>query len=155
MSLYSAIRRGFSYLDLKKREKTLVPGSICYVPCPAKYYRLGYVTWIANEVSGYVHVGITDLFLKTIQSLAQIELLPENEELIQGSYCATIQSEDGLPHAVLSPISGRILMQNPELSHSCTLLEKDPYFRGWLYKVIPSDYDYEIKNLVSCKLDMF
>jgi CheY-like chemotaxis protein len=152
--LCSAIIRGLNYLDIREKEKMPESNSISFVSCPAKYFRLGYVSWISQELSGYVHIGITDLFLRTIQTISSIDFLPEHEDLIQGSYCANIKSDDGLLHPVLAPISGRILEQNREFSGVCSLLEKDPYFRGWLYKVLPSDYDYEIKNLVSCKLDM-
>lgn len=152
--LCSAIHRGFNYLKISENARIKESDSISDVPCPPKYFRLGYVSWISKENSGYVHVGVTDLFLKTIQTLNGISLFPMDGELVQGTYCAHIKSVNGLEHSVLAPISGRILEQNRDLSRSCSLLEKDPYFKGWLYKILPSDYDYEIENLVSCKLDM-
>jgi CheY-like chemotaxis protein len=150
----STIRRGFKYLDIRAEEQTRNSGSIIYVPCPAKYHRLGYMTWIFKDNTGFVFVGITDLFIKTIQSIEKITMEDTNEDLIQGSYCAQIDSNDGLVHSVLSPLSGKILEKNQDLLKSCTLLEKDPYFKGWLYKILPSDYEYELGNLVSCKLDI-
>jgi len=35
------------------------------------------------------------------------------------------------------------------------LLEKDPYFKAWLYKIIPSDYLTEIKFLTNCQIENY
>ena len=56
-------------------------------------------------------------------------------------------------HKVLSPVSGRIVEVNENLKKNPNLIEKDPYFEGWIYRVIPADLDYEIKNLVPCSSD--
>lgn len=40
-----------------------------FVACPVKYYRLGDNTWIYVENDGSAKIGITDLFLKTIQTI--------------------------------------------------------------------------------------
>jgi glycine cleavage system H lipoate-binding protein len=152
--LCSAIHRGFNYLKISESMAIGDSVSISYVPCPPKYNRLGYVSWIYKEVSGYVYIGVTDLFIKTIRTFNSVSLFSKDSELYQGAYCGQIKSEDGLVHSVLAPISGRILEQNHDVSQSCSLLEKDPYFKGWLYKVLPADFEYEVENLVSCKLDM-
>ena len=76
------------------------------------------------------------------------------EEIFQGSYCANIITDKDVQHSILAPLSGRILEINNEVQKNTSLLEKDPYFGGWLYRIVPSDYEYEIKNLVSGRLEM-
>jgi len=152
--LCSAIRRGLTYLDLRQQEQQKAGESIVYVPCPPKYYRLGYTTWISKDYRGSVLIGITDLFMKTVKTVNEVELMSPQEELVQGSYCASLISDEDVQHPLLAPLSGRILENNIKLIKNHTLLEKDPYFEGWLYRIIPSDFNYEIKNLVSCSLEI-
>jgi len=150
--LSSAIIRGLKYIEINEADKNRNGGVISFVPCPPKYYRLGYTTWISRDKNGAFLVGATDLFLKTVQSVKKIELLRAREEIVQGSYCATLISHDEMSHPILGPLSGRIINHNSRIIENPSLLEKDPYFDGWLYRIIPSDFDYEIKNLISCRV---
>lgn len=155
--LLSSITRGLRYtrlLSLETEEKAdEVTSTILYVPCPAKYFRLGYSTWVMVEHDGSVLAGVTDLFLKVIESVSSINFTNIDEEIIQGISFCSFTSEDELSHELLSPISGRIIERNNALSENISLVEKDPFFDGWLYRIIPSDIDYDLKNLTSCSSD--
>lgn len=124
-----------------------------YVPCPAEYYRLGYLSWALIEQKGTGLIGIMDLFLKTISAVQEIELFALDYDLDQGSVCARIISKDNLRHDILSPLSGRIIERNDPLLSTPETVEKDPYFSGWLYRIIPADVAYELKHLTSCIQD--
>ena len=155
--LLAAVRRGLNYARLQDaaREASAAerPSTLAYVPCPPKYYRLGYTSWVAVEGSGMVLVGVTDLFLKTIDAVQGIVLRSPEEEVIQGSSCAVITAVDGLEHGVLSPVSGRIVEVNHGLEAAPTVMERDPYFEGWLYRVLPSELEYDLQHLISCSSD--
>jgi glycine cleavage system H protein len=127
--------------------------SIIYVPCPPKYFKLGYSTWVFKEFSGLVLIGCTDLYLKTTGSIKKMFFRESGEEIFQGSHCGEIKSDDGVSHLIIAPMSGKIIERNRDLFEDSTILEKDPYFRGWLYKIIPSAYEYEIESLISCSVD--
>ena len=88
--------------------------------------------------------------VKLLLSIKTIELLNLDEVIVQGNSCAQFESGDGLVHKFLAPIGGKILKRNSELLENPALIEKDPYFEGWLYKVIPSDIGYETKSLIPC-----
>jgi CheY-like chemotaxis protein/glycine cleavage system H lipoate-binding protein len=155
--LLSSIHRGLRYgeiqrtmPDIRRKSEDI---SLAYVPCPSTYYRLGYTSWLSPDRSGIVAMGITDLFLKTIDVVRAIDIQEMNHEIEQGNVCALIQSTDNLVHPVLSPVSGRIVEVNEELVSSATILEKDPYFKGWIYRIIPSELEYELKHLISCSSD--
>lgn len=124
-----------------------------YVDCPMKYFRLGYSSWLFEERDGSVLVGVCDIFLKAIESVVDIELYLPEDEISQGINCMTIKSENDRIHKILSPISGRIIEVNPKLKTNPNLIEKDPYFEGWVYRVIPADFGYEQKKLVPCSSD--
>ena len=155
--LLSSIYRGLKYLEIQKKlleyKNHKNDETIIYVPCPAKYFRLGYSSWIYSDSSGSAVIGVTDLFLKTIDLIDDIELQKVDEEIVQGNSCALIKMKDDMVHVLLSPVSGRIIERNNMLLEDKRIIEKDPYFSGWLYRVIPSDWEYEIKHLTPCSSD--
>ncbi len=155
--LLSTVRRGMKYQELSQsfnaaaRERNdLYP---VYVPCPPSYYRLGYAGWVKVESDGSVKTGLSDLFIKVLGGIRRIEFFEREEETVQGNVCARVETEDQLIHNLLAPITGKILNFNEALSQNCALVEKDPYFRGWLYTILPSDLEYELKHLTPCSSD--
>ena len=155
--LLTAVHRGLNYGKIQDATQMVAalspPTSLTYVPCPPKYYRLGYASWVSVEGSGTVLVGVSDLFLKTIDGVQSVGLASADEEIVQGSPCATISSPDGLAHGVLSPVSGRIVETNTVLASTPAVVERDPYFQGWLYRVLPTDLEYALHALTSCSSD--
>ncbi len=79
--LLNSVSRGMKYLEIQKRikenEKLIRDSVLIYVPCPAKYYRLGYATWVSMESKGTALIGITDLFLKTIDSISDYSIFKD------------------------------------------------------------------------------
>lgn len=160
--LLSVVYRGLKYAEIYESLVQSPAGSaevatnaLAHVPCPAKYYRLNYSGWVNLEFDGSATIGVTDLFLKTIHSITKINLANIDEEIIQGYTCAHFETNDTLTHQFLSPITGRILKRNEKLIENISLIEKDPYFSGWLYTVVPSNLEYELKHLSSCSSDRF
>ena len=155
--LLNSILRAIKYFKIQKRIKEQeIPGSdnsLIYVPCPAKYSRLGYASWVSLENKGTALIGITDLFLKTIDSIKGIEFIKTEDETIQGVACVHFLCIDNLIHPVLAPLSGRIIERNEALLKDITILEKDPYFQGWIYRIIPNETEYELKHLIPCSSD--
>lgn len=153
----SAISRGLQYsrvhrrIDDAKSSKSEEP--IAHVPCPPKYYRLGNISWINMETEGIATLGVSDLYLETIEKLKGINLLEVENQINQGESCASFICEEELEHHFLSPVSGRILKVNERLLEDINLLEKDPYFEGWVYKLIPADLEHDMKFLVPCASD--
>jgi CheY-like chemotaxis protein len=153
--LLSSIHRGIRYAGFMKDVQPRageIP-KIDFAPCPVTYYRLGYLTWAKLEDDGSLKVGVTDIFLQTIRTIKKIDLFQIDEEIIQGNTCAQIETEIGLMHNILSPLTGRIVERNDEILENKDLMEKDPYFKGWMYTIIPSDLDYELKHLIPCSSD--
>jgi FixJ family two-component response regulator/glycine cleavage system H lipoate-binding protein len=154
--LLSSIYRANKYQQIKEKQKHSVANNqkieLYYVDCPAKYYRLGHASWLCEERDGSVLVGVCDLFLKTIDSISDIEFFEPEDEIAQGISCLTVRSDEKI-HKIHSPVSGRIIEVNQNLKSNFNLFEKDPYFEGWVYRVIPADIGYEINNLVPCSSD--
>ena len=123
-------------------------------PCPPRYFRLGFDSWMNNAEEGLVSIGITDLFLKSIGTLKEIEFMNIGETIYQGSACLKIINSNDFSHQLLSPISGKIIDMNEKVIVNKILLEKDPYFQGWIYKMIPSNLEYDLNNITPCSTDI-
>ncbi|MDP2866085.1 MAG: hypothetical protein Q8O90_07575, partial [Elusimicrobiota bacterium] len=115
--------------------------------CPAQYHRLGRLSWVKPESEGSVLVGAGGLFIRSIEPLKSLELLRPGDETIQGSACAVAVSEAGDRHPVLCPVSGRIAEVNSGAAANPSLVEKEPYSGGWLYRVLPSNLQEELGRL--------
>ncbi|HCY74864.1 MAG TPA: hypothetical protein DHV28_03005 [Ignavibacteriales bacterium] len=155
--LLSSVYRANNYQRIKEKQKQLylqkLNDEVLYVPCPSKYLRLGYSTWIFQEREGSVLIGVCDLFMKTLEATQEIEFQDTEDEIAQGISCASLKCSNDRNHKILSPISGRIVEVNEKIKKYPSLIEKDPYFEGWIYRVIPANLDYEIKYLISCSSD--
>jgi CheY-like chemotaxis protein len=152
--LSNSVIRGMNYLKLQNMVNNSDSNSdIVYVPCPAKYFRLGNISWVCEENTGSVLIGANDLFVKTINSVSGIELFNTDDEVVQGNACAFIKDKDERMHPLLSPLSGRIIEVNNTIVADKNLVEKDPYFEGWFYRLIPSHSEYELRNLINCSSD--
>ena len=151
----NSVYRAMQYINLmaKFKDPKRPKDTIIFVPCPARYFRLGYSAWAVEENAGSVLVGASDLLLKTIENISSLELLKTDEEIVQGNMCAQIIDSEERSHTLLSPLSGRILEVNELLLQNVSIIEKDPYFEGWFYRLLPSDSEYELKNLTNCSSD--
>jgi len=148
----STIKRGLKYNQLLNSKKTK-NDPLALIPCPPKYFRLGYSSWMNQGYDGTVFTGATDSFIKTVEPIKSIELLDIDENVNQASPFAKFTGEDELIYQLYSAVSGRIIARNEKLFDNLSLLEKDPYFEGWLYRMIHNDLEYEKKLLTSCSSD--
>jgi len=122
-------------------------GSMPFVPCPDHYLRLGCVSWALMEDEGTARIGVSDLFLKATEGIRAFELAEPGEDLVQGIPCAVATSPDGSAHGIMCPMSGKVLEVNEEVQANPSLVEKDPYFKGWLYRILPSDPESNLQWL--------
>lgn len=122
-------------------------GLMSYVPCPVNYHKLGYVSWVLMEDEGTARIGVTDLFVKASEGIREIELSTPGEVLVQGIPCASATSPDGSKHDIMCPMGGKILEVNADALSTPALIEKDPYFRGWLYQILPTNPESNLQWL--------
>ena len=88
-----------------------------------------------------------DLYAFDDLSGRQVDPTPVGEQLVQGVPCAFATSTDGAVHGIMCPMGGKILEVNEEALSDPLLVEKDPYFRGWLYRILPSNPDSNLRWL--------
>lgn len=155
--LSNTIHRGMNYYKLNEEiaDGLRVSGKThsLYVACPPQYYRLGYLSWARLSDDGTAEIGIVNLFFELIESTKNLRLQKEESKIFQGNYCMTIIDSSDNEHSVPSPLSGKIIEINNKVIENINLLGKDPYFEGWIYRIIPSNIEYELKQLTPCSSD--
>ena len=154
--LTSVFKRGMEYTKIFNKIASDNKGDdlLSIIPCPPKYFRLGFDSWMNEEYEGAVKIGVTDLFLNSVGTLNSVELMGVDENLHQGSSALKIVDSNEDIHQVLAPISGKIISVNIKIIENINLLAKDPYFDGWIYTVIPFSLESEVENLTSCSSDI-
>ncbi|MEW6666063.1 MAG: glycine cleavage system protein GcvH [Thermodesulfobacteriota bacterium] len=94
-----------------------------------------------------VTVGMSDFFQKEAGDIVFLDLPDEGEEVSQGEVCGKIQSRKwiGKLHA---PVSGEIVAKNEEVEEDTSLINKDPYGKGWILVIEASDLESDLANLI-------
>lgn len=124
-----------------------------YVAPPSQYYRLGYLSWVNISNDGIATTGIINLFFELTESIKRIKITNKDSNVILGQSFLTIFDTADSEHSILSPVSGKIIEINEKLFDNQNLMEKDPYFEGWIYKIIPSDTKHDLSQLTPCSSD--
>ncbi len=114
------------------------------------YYMLGH-TWIKVEAQNQVTVGIVHEFLKTVGIITQVELPKVGDVVSQGNVCGKITDAEGLTHRIWSPASGRVTEVNGKLQEDTSLLRREPYLGGYLFRIETSNLEEDIKGLLLAK----
>jgi len=102
-------------------------------------------TWI--RVSGRKGtIGITDYAQEALGDIVYIDM-PEVDNAVEAdSEISEIESTKATS-AVISPVSGKIIKINEELSESPEVINEDPYGKGWI-AVIELENPSEAEDLM-------
>jgi glycine cleavage system H protein len=111
--------------------------------------------WVRALPSGQVEVGITDHAQSALGDLVFVEVPQVDRKLAVGEACAVVESVKAASD-VYSPVAGRVVAHNEDLSQKPELLNSDPYGAGWLMRIeldakapallSPSEYQQFLKE---------
>jgi glycine cleavage system H lipoate-binding protein len=105
------------------------------------YYAPGH-TWVRPVGRQRVRVGFDDLAQRLFQAPMGLTLAPIGTVVRAGEPAGEVRT----PHRraqIVSPVSGTITSVNRSVREDVSLLHRDPYSRGWLFTVAPSDKAFE------------
>jgi len=95
-----------------------------------------------------VTVGMTDFFQKEAGDIVFVDFPEEEDEVSQGEVCGKIQSRKWIGNLV-APVSGEVAEINEDLEDDTTLINKDPYGKGWIIVIEATDeLESELENLI-------
>lgn len=102
--------------------------------------------WARIE-KGKARIGITDYAQKQLREIVYVELPSAGDTITQNDPFGTVESVKAVSDLV-APISGTIEEVNEELESKPELLNEDPYDKGWLLVVTPTNLDAELKEIM-------
>jgi glycine cleavage system H protein len=94
--------------------------------------------WVRTHADGSVEIGITDHAQHALGDLVFVEVPEAGRKVAAGEACAVVESVKAASD-VYSPIAGEVLEGNAELASTPELINQDPYGRGWMMRVKPSN----------------
>ena len=102
--------------------------------------------WIKVE-GDKVRMGITDYAQKQLREIVYAELPDAGMEVKQNEPYGTLESVKAVSDLVAA-VSGTIEEVNAEVQSKPEVLNEDPYVKGWLLLVKPSNLQAELANLM-------
>ena len=102
--------------------------------------------WIKIE-GDKVRMGLTDYAQKQLREIVYAELPEPGTEVKQNEPYGTVESVKAVSD-LIAAISGTVEEVNEEAQSKPELLNEDPYVKGWLLVVKPSNLQAELPNLM-------
>ncbi len=102
-------------------------------------------TWTHLEKSGIAKVGLDDLLLHITGDVKIRNLKKPGNFINKGESLADID-HNGKLLQLTSPISGRVTNSNTLLSEHPGVINEDPYEKGWIYEIRPSEWIAETES---------
>jgi len=102
--------------------------------------------WVKIE-NGKIRMGITDYAQKQLREIVFVELPSAGGTVKANEPFGSVESVKAVSD-LISPLSGTIDQTNTEVTSKPELLNEDPYQKGWLLLITPSNLDTELKALM-------
>ena len=145
--LRGLVARAFKKAESEDRRKGAVSGA----QIPAGYYYMLGHTWLKVQENNQAAVGVVPDFLKTVGIITQLDLPKVNEAITQGNVCGKISDADGFAHRIWSPASGRVIEVNARLAADFSILRRDPFAEGFLFRLETDNLEEDLKGLLLAK----
>ena len=102
--------------------------------------------WVRVEGES-VFVGITDFAQKELGDIVYVDVDTEGDTIEQEEVFGSVEAVKTVSDLMM-PVSGEIVAFNEVLEDEPELVNSDPYGRGWMIKVLISDFT-ELDSLLS------
>jgi glycine cleavage system H lipoate-binding protein len=100
------------------------------------YYAEGH-TWL-RRAGRELSVGLDDLAQRLLAGTDAIDLPSPGRIVRAGEIVGAVRCGDKRA-GIVTPVAGTIAAVNDAVARDPSLIHRDPYGRGWLYRVAPSD----------------
>jgi len=103
-------------------------------------------TWAHMQKSGDARVGLDDLLLH-ITGPVKLTMIRGVGATVSKGEPVSVIGHEGRRLIIASPVSGEIVAVNPIPDKDPSILNSDPYGKGWIYSIRPSSWISETGNL--------
>ena len=104
----------------------------------------------AHVEDGKVRIGVTEYAQKQLREIVFAELPSAGDEIKKNDPYGTVESVKAVSDLV-APLSGKIDKVNDEVVDQPELINEDPYNKGWLVVISPTNLQAELKQLMDFK----
>ena len=140
---WMALNRKVSVKEQFRKAFGVLSAAVLRIPQGIFYSR--HHTWAYLEKSGIAKVGLDDLLLHITGEVSINHLKHPGDMINKGDLIARIDQQDKSLN-IFSPISGTMIDTNPGLNENPEILNADPYGKGWVYTIKPSNWVVEIPS---------
>ena len=102
--------------------------------------------WIKVEADTAI-VGITDFAQEQLSDIVYVDLGAVGKTINQEQAFGTIEAVKAVSD-LYAPVSGEITAINEDLKNTPDLVNKEPYGKGWMVIIEPSNLDDDLTRLV-------
>ncbi len=94
----------------------------------------------ARQEDDEIVVGISDHAQEQLGDIVYVELPEVGDEVTRGEAFGSVESVKAASD-IYAPVSGVVSAINEELEDAPELVNQDPYGKGWMIKIEPSDLE--------------
>jgi len=102
--------------------------------------------WAKVLEDGTVKIGVNNLFRESVGDVLYVDLPCHRSRVEQGRMFIRILASDKQMHKLLVPIRGKVIQINHEINFNTDLINKDPFGKGWIAQVEPSNLGEDLKE---------
>lgn len=92
-------------------------------------------------------VGITDYAQNSLHEITFVEINEIGTVLEANGECGLVESMKASSD-IITPVAGEIAEVNGDLEDAPEIVNEDPYGKGWMFKIKPSNLDAELAELM-------
>ena len=102
--------------------------------------------WIKVE-GDLAIVGITDYAQNSLHEITFVEISDVGTVLEANGECGLVESMKASSD-IITPVAGEIVEVNGTLEDAPEIVNEEPYGKGWMFKIKPSNLDAELAELM-------
>ncbi len=103
--------------------------------------------WLQEQADGGVRVGVTDFLQQHSGDVAFMNVKPPGTKLAAGDEFAEMETMK-MNQDLTTPVAGTVVEVNQSLNTSPEIVNQDPYGRGWLMTLKPTDWAIDRAQLL-------
>jgi glycine cleavage system H protein len=102
--------------------------------------------WIKVE-GDLAIVGISDYAQNALHEITFVEISDVGTVLEANDECGLVESMKASSD-IITPVAGEIVEVNGDLEDAPEIVNEDPYGKGWMFKIKPSNLDADLAELM-------
>ncbi len=112
------------------------------------YYLVEKHVWARLEPDGLVRIGMTDVAQNLAKTIIVVRPKAVGKTLARAQSAGTVESGKWVG-PVPAPVAGEIVAVNGEVVATPSLVNSDPYGKGWLMLIRPSSWEADAAELAT------